>query len=348
MDSAEKVRAAERLLALRHKLRSEITDRTSPHSLLIATWNLRDFDSHHLGHGLRLRESFYYVAEIVSAFDVIVLQEINRNLEAIERLCSILGPEWNYLATDIIEGTQGQDERMAFLFRQSKVGFRKIASEVVLPAGHVVGPRSGLSHAHKDNELQFVRSPYMAAFETGDFKFNLCTLHIRYGQNIADLERHKACLEGLARFFRERQDREREDYILLGDFGIGAPSDFVAKILEKSGFDVPDALCKRRAGLEGGFYDQIAFRAKSERLELARAGVFRFFDTVFRDTDEDFEAYQALMAEEKANDLWNGGPRGYYATQWRTWQMSDHELLWTEFKVDFSDSFLEGICKSVS
>ena len=92
MDAAEKVRTAERLLALRQKLKSEITDRAGRNSLLIATWNLRDFDSNRLGHGPRLRESHYYIAEIISAFDLIALQEISRNLEALETVLSILGP----------------------------------------------------------------------------------------------------------------------------------------------------------------------------------------------------------------------------------------------------------------
>lgn len=346
MDSAEKNRTADRLLDLRHRLRSEITDRASRHSLLIATWNLRDFDSNHLGHGPRLREAFYYIAEIISTFDLVVLQEISRNLETLEALLAILGKEWDFLATDTIENHSARDERMVFLFRRPKVKFRKIAGEVVLPAGHIVAPRGGLTDPRKEHDLQFTRSPFLAAFEVASFKFNLCILHLRYNQSMSDLQRHAAQIEGLARFFRERQEREREDYILLGDFGIGAPSDMTAKVLERSGFFIPETLTKRRTGLESGFYDQIAFRTKEDRLELARAGAFRFFDAVFRDNDEDFAAYQAFMAEEKANDLWNGGPKGYYTTQWRTWQMSDHLPLWAELKVDFSDRYLEAIRKA--
>ncbi len=345
MDSAEKARTAERLLALRHKLKTEITDRSGRNALLIATWNLHDFDSNRFGHGGRLRESFYFIAEIISAFDLVVLQEISRNLEAVEALLSILGQEWDYFATDTIEGDRGVDERIAYLYRRPKIGFRRIAGEVVLPGGQVVVPRGGLADPRKGSELQFVRTPFLVAFQADGIKFNLCTLHIRYsGSTAQDLHRHTSQIEGLARFFRERQDREREEYILLGDFGIGAPDDLVARVLERNGFEVPEALGKRRAGVGGGtFFDQIAFRTKEDRLELARAGTFRHFDVVFRDNDEDFAAYQDLMPEDKANDLWNGGPRGYYVDQWRTWQMSDHVPLWVELKVDFSDHHLEAI-----
>lgn len=347
MDAAEKMRTAERLIALRQKLKSEITDRAGRNSLLIATWNLRDFDSNRLGHGPRLRESNYYIAEIISAFDLIVLQEVSRNLDALEEVLSILGSGWDYIATDTVEGSTGSEERMAFLFRQSKVMFRKIAGEMVLPSGHVVAPRAGPVDPPHAGELTFTRTPFLVAFQSGGFKFNLCTLHFSYeGRKAPDLERHLAQIDMVARFLRDRRDREREEYILLGDFGIGAPSDLVARTLQRHAFDVPEGLTRRRAQLDPAhYYDQIAFRIADDRIELAGCGAFRFFDAAFRDNDQDFAAYRELMPEEKASDLWNGGPRDYYAKQWRTWQMSDHMPLWAELRVDFSDHYLDNIRK---
>jgi endonuclease/exonuclease/phosphatase family metal-dependent hydrolase len=349
MDAAEKVRTAEKLLALRQQLQSEVTERAGRNSLLIATWNLRDFDSNHFGHGPRLRESFYYIAEIISAFDLVALQEVNRNLDAIEALLGILGPEWDYIVTDTVENVTGSEERLAFVFRQSKLMFRKIAGEIVLPGGQRIASRDHQSEASEITDLLFNRSPYVVGFQAaGGFKFNLCTLHLRYdGFKAQQLERHIGRLELIAKFLRDRQDREREDYILLGDFGIGAPSDIFSRILERNHFAVPEALTRRRANLHPEhYYDQIAFRIVQDRLELAGSGTFRPFDAVFRDNDHDFEAYRDLMPPEKANDLWNGGPKGYYASQWRTWQISDHLLLWAALKVDFSDHFLEAVRKT--
>jgi len=346
MDTAEKVRTAERLLALREKLRSEVTERAGRNPLLIASWNLRDFDSNRLGHGPRLRESFYYIAEIVSAFDLIALQEVSRNLDALEALIGILGPEWDYVATDTVETASGSEERMAFVYRQSKLMFRKIAGEIVLPGGQRTAARGGGEEMRPGGELIFNRAPFLAAFQAaGGFNFNLCVLHLRYdGLKAQDVERHTAQLETIARFMSDRQDREREDYVLLGDFGAGAPTDAFARVLERNDFNVPEAMTRRRARLDGQkYYDQIAFRNVEDRLELAGSGAFRPFDAVFRDHDDDFEAYRELMPAEKANDLWNGGPRGYYTGQWRTWQISDHQLLWAALKVDFSDHFLDSI-----
>lgn len=348
MDAAEKVRTAERLLALRQKLRSEVTERAGRNSLLIATWNLRDFDSNRFGHGPRLRESFYYIAEIISAFDVVALQEVNRNLDGLEALLAILGPEWDYIVTDTIEHVSGSEERLAFVFRQSKIMFRKIAGDIVLPGGQRIAPRGGYDDECDMSDFIFSRAPYIASFQAaGGFNFNLCALHLRYdGLKAQHLERHLGRLETIAKFLQDRQDREREDYILLGDFGIGAPSDIFARVLERYNFLVPEALTRRRVRFDPQhYYDQIAFRIVEDRVELAGSGAFRPFDAVFRDNDDDFQAYQDLMPPEKANDLWNGGPQGYYASQWRTWQMSDHLLLWAALKIDFSDHFLEAIRK---
>ncbi len=349
MDAAEKVRTAERLLALRQKLRSEVTERAGRDPLLIATWNMRDFDSNHSGHGPRIRESFYYIAEIVSAFDLVALQEVNRNLDALETLLAILGPEWDYIATDTVEHATGSEERLAFVYRQSKLMFRKIAGDIVLPGGQQIAARGGTDDLGEGTELIFNRAPYIASFQAaGGFNFNICVLHLRYeGLKAQQLERHTARLETIARFLKERQDRDREDYLLLGDFGIGAPSDLFARILERNHFAVPEALTRRRANLESDhYYDQIAFRIVEDRLELAGSGAFRPFDAVFRDNEDDFTAYHDLMPADKANDLWNGGPQGYYTRQWRTWQMSDHLLLWIALKVDFSDHFLDAIRKT--
>lgn len=349
MDASEKIRTAERLVALRQKLRSEVSERAGRDSLMIATWNLRDFDSNRYGHGSRLRESFYYIAEIISAFDLVALQEVNRNLDAVEALLGILGPEWDYIATDAIESGTGTEERIAFIYRQSKLIFRKIAGEIVLPGGQRTAPRGSVEETDESGDLSFKRAPFLAAFQAaGGFNFNLCALHLRYdGLNSQQLERHVARLETIAKFLKDRQDREREDYILLGDFGIGAPSDIFARLLERHGFNVPEALTRRRANLDPAlYYDQIAFRDVEDRLELAGSGAFKPFDVVFRENEEDFAAYRDLMPPEKADDLWNGGPQGYYHSQWRTWQISDHQLLWVALKVDFSDHFLDAVRKS--
>src|SRR5215208_5169547 len=110
-----RIRCAERLLAMRQSL-SDVRSRKNDGSLLLATWNIRDFDSNYYKFGHRLPETFFYIAEIISAFDLVALQEINRDLSALNRVMEILGREWDYIVTDTTEGRGGNGERMAFVY----------------------------------------------------------------------------------------------------------------------------------------------------------------------------------------------------------------------------------------
>jgi hypothetical protein len=130
-------RCAERLLAIRERL-APIRNRRSDSSLLLATWNIRDFDSNKFKYGPRRPETFYYLAEMIACFDLVAIQEVNRDLRPLETLMKILGREWDYIATDTTEGPGGNEERMAFVYNTEKVWFRKIAGEVVLPEGQLV------------------------------------------------------------------------------------------------------------------------------------------------------------------------------------------------------------------
>ncbi|MCJ7702860.1 MAG: hypothetical protein MUO62_14855 [Anaerolineales bacterium] len=84
-------RTLERPLALRNGLRDKVPTRTLQENLLLATWNIRDFDKP--AYGERIEEAYYYIAEIISHFDLIALQEIYRDLVGLERVMEILGIE---------------------------------------------------------------------------------------------------------------------------------------------------------------------------------------------------------------------------------------------------------------
>ena len=65
----DRARIVGNLQALREDL-SEVggvPPRTVKNTLLLASWNLRDFDSNKFGYGPRMDESYYYIAEVISA-----------------------------------------------------------------------------------------------------------------------------------------------------------------------------------------------------------------------------------------------------------------------------------------
>lgn len=254
-DTGTRRRTAERLLNLRKSL-EPIRSGKSDGTLLLATWNIRDFDSNKFKHGPRLEESYFYIAEIVSSFDLVALQEVNRDLTALERVMRILGREWDYIATDSTVGPGGNDERMVYVYNTEKVWFRKIAGEIVLPKGQTImgtkksaslvreeakvprlaerTTKAAKSKSNSAGDLQFARTPFLVAFQSGWFRFSLCTVHIYYGAaSGAALERRVDEIRQLVKFFADRQDSESkqekdrlsivENYILLGDFNVVTP-----------------------------------------------------------------------------------------------------------------------------
>ena len=86
---------AERLLRLRAMLNGEITSKRRPNSLIIGSWNIRHFD----GGRKRLPESYHYIAEIIDHFDICAIQEV-KDIESMERLQRLLGPNWDYFIND--------------------------------------------------------------------------------------------------------------------------------------------------------------------------------------------------------------------------------------------------------
>jgi endonuclease/exonuclease/phosphatase family metal-dependent hydrolase len=337
-DDVAKRRTLDRLLALRRQLAAEVGPHRGDDSLLLATWNIRDFDSNKFGHGPRLPESFHYIAEIVSWFDLVAVQEVNRDLAALHKLMSLLGHDWDYLVTDTTEGSGGNEERIAFVFDRRRVRFRNVAGEVVLPKSRIgIGDDPG-------NGLQFARTPFVVAFQAGWFKFNLCAVHIFFGADSGQkLQRRIDEIRELAAFFSERQDRELEDTILLGDFNIVSPEHRTMEALEAEGFVVPENLKRERTNLRGDkHYDQIALKVQEKRLEIGASGVLAFAASVFRESDEDFLAYlDHLPADRRGLD--QAEQHAYYADQWRTWQMSDHLPMWVQLKVDFTNAYLESL-----
>jgi Endonuclease/Exonuclease/phosphatase family len=336
-DDVAKRRVLDRLLALRRQLSAEVGAHKTTDSLLLATWNIRDFDSNKFGHGPRLPESFHYIAEVVSWFDLVAVQEVNRDLAALHKLMGLLGRDWDYLVTDTTEGSGGNEERIAFVFDRRRVTFRNVVGEVVLPGSRIGGEGEG-------GGLQFARTPFVVAFQAGWFKFNLCAVHIFFGADSgAKLQRRVEEIRELAAFFAKRQERELEDFILLGDFNIVSPQHKTMEALEGQGFVVPENLKKERSNLRGDkHYDQIALKVQEKRLEVGASGVFAFANSVFRDNGEDLSAYLAHMAPDKRGSD-EAAQRAYYADQWRTWQMSDHLLMWVQLKVDFTEDYLASL-----
>lgn len=332
----------ERLLALREQLQNEIPQKTIDDTLLLASWNIREFDSS--SYGERIPESFNYIAEIISRFDLVAVQEVRKDLKAWRRLLNILGERWKYIVTDVTDGAQGNKERLAFLYDSGKVQFGGLAGELVMPP---VKKKGGIYEPAK----QLARTPFICGFQVGWSRFMLATVHVLYGKSKADDPARVEEIRQLAQFLKKRTEDETawaRNLILLGDFNIFKPTDDTFKQLTDAGFFVPPELSSLPSNaVKNKFYDQIAFRISEDRLDTTgKAGVFDFYQSVFRDADEEREYYIPIIGEPyyktsrgKARSA--RSQKTYYKTYWRTHQMSDHLPMWVELKINYSDRFLQ-------
>lgn len=294
-----KARTLAGLKRLRKQLDKELPTRTVTDTLLLGTWNLRNFDDNRFFHGRRTQEDFYYIAEIISRFDVIAVQEICEDLDPLDKVMEILGRDYRYIISDLTEGSGGNKERLAFIYHEDKVSFRGVTGELVLPDKMQIIDGEG----EEAKRRQFSRTPYMCAFQRGWFKFVFTTVHIYFGSDSGPkYKRRVKEIKSVARFLSKRADRDinKKDlgsHILVGDFNIKFEGSDGDEALTEEGFEV----FRNRKGSnkdQTKFYDQISFKSKKDRVQLAKDGshdVLQFFNSIYR--PRDFDMYRDLILE---------------------------------------------------
>jgi hypothetical protein len=137
-------------------------------NLLIGTWNLRAFggltkrwDSRPEDSPKRNFRDVRLIAEIISRFDVVAVQEVRGDLRALRHLLKALGEDWAFLLTDVTKGPAGNNERLAFLYDTRRVKPSGLACELVV---WIATDSPQISEAALDR--QFARTPYACSFAT--------------------------------------------------------------------------------------------------------------------------------------------------------------------------------------
>lgn len=325
LDNTKEVdrRTASNLTELKRVLDVSIPQKTLDHTLLLSSWNIREFGN--TKSGGRETEPLLYIAEILSRFDLIAIQEVRNNLDALDQLMRMLGRWWKYVVSDVTQGSSGNNERHAFLYDTRKISFGGLAGELVPPA-------TKDAKGKLKSDFLASRTPYFAGFQAGWFKFTICTQHLYYGKSVADdpqrVEEAKSIVK-LVKARMKNKDRWASNAILLGDFNVFSTKDATFKALTDESFDIPAGLFGKytNAKLDKPF-DQMAFIAPDAKrqLQTAKAGVFPFFDHVYRDAD-----HQTYLPDQTLKKY----------MEWRTYKMSDHLPIWVELMIDFGDVYLK-------
>jgi endonuclease/exonuclease/phosphatase family metal-dependent hydrolase len=370
LSAAERKRTVAGIQRLREQFAEErFPSKKASKSLILGTWNIRNFDDDRFGYGPREKESLYYIAEIISRFDIVAVQEICADLTPFNRLMGLLGRQYDYIMTDVTHsGLGGNKERLGFIYDQNKVHFKGVAGEIVLPDKMLIGGSTG-------KKGQFSRTPFGVEFQAGWFKFLFLTVHIYYGKaskTSPEYARRVEEIDAVAKYLAKEAKASNSNQILVGDFNILKAGSAGFNALEKNGFTmVHNQMGSNRDQTK--FYDQISFQSRDNELVQMEPDredrIIQFFDSVFR--DEDFSTYKPIIQKRlkaklkkaekelaaatsktkkkkaksqikslKAAGASDASLKEYY-DEWRTFQMSDHLPLWVELEIDFSDEYLE-------
>jgi endonuclease/exonuclease/phosphatase family metal-dependent hydrolase len=291
--------------------------KTAGANIIVGTWNLRafadltkDWQTAAGGSPKRNLADVSYISRFIRRCDVVAVQEVRGNLRALRYLLKALGEDWGFILTDVTQGPQGNDERLAFLFDTTRVKPSGLACEIVV----WIADNSELSATALTK--QFARTPYAVSFLSAGQTFILVTLHVNYGKQAANrVPELKAIADWLAAW-AEREFGWDHNVICLGDFNIDRADDPLYQAFTSTGLTPAKPLQGLRRTIfdqpqAPHYYDQIAWFTQGEQkrpvlnLDCAAGGSFDFVPELQGD---------ATLVE-------------------LSWHISDHFPLWVEFAV---------------
>ncbi|MFW9803576.1 MAG: endonuclease/exonuclease/phosphatase family protein [Candidatus Thorarchaeota archaeon] len=308
---------------LRKALDDAIPPKATDSNLIIATWNIMSFggltskwETKSGDKPMRNLLALKYIAEIISRFDVVAIQEVKGNLRALRHLLKALGPDWGLMMSDEVRGERGNYERFAYIFDTRRVRLSGMAGEFVIPTDELETKEFPL-------DKQFARTPYAVGFKAGKRTFVLVTLHVVYGKEnevkVAERAEEMLSIAGwLSEWARDINIWE-QNLIALGDFNIDRAGDHLYTALISSGLDIHEHFYDlprtiydpKKRPKERTFYDQIAWFTGYDgkpalSMRFRKGGYFDFSKYVYTDKTKKQIASR----------------------------MSDHFPLWAEFELD--------------
>ncbi len=304
-------RAEEQIAVLRRYRDTEEGRQVPPKRdeyLLLATWNISN-----LGDPGQQRDDRDHrvIAELLSWFDIIAVQEVKDNLSGLKALMEHLD---GYRAIFTDKG--GNRERLVYLYKPPKVELLELAGEVAIPpADHRYVRLDGIDQKFRG----FDRNPYAVAFNCGDLAITLVNVHLYFGSD-STRSKNRRALEAyaVARWAdlrRKGKNAYTQDVITLGDFNLPAisPGDAIFDALTKRGLFLP--LHSSRVGSsiahDDHRYDQIAFFPGLTSEDFVQVHVFDFDGAIF-------------------SDLWDSRGRQDFNAYLR-YHISDHRIVWSQF-----------------
>ena len=290
---------------LNHKATRQIPDK-SDDKLLIATWNIAN-----LGLQKRWNEHYKIIAEIISWFDVIAIQETNDNLEGINNIELELPTYYDLIYSD----KGGNNERSAFIYNSQKIGRLELVAEISIP------PKDHKHIKIKGVNTKFTgfdRTPYLCSFGWNNHKLIFITVHSFFGsESKTDVERRSLEAYAISRYAdlsKKSKYAFTQNIIAMGDFNIPKveAGDQTYEALMKRGLKLPHHSTQIYSNINNDKqYDQIAF-LPSLKSKITANGVFDFDGPIFP-------------------DLWQSSVPNF--KKYLKYYISDHRPMWMELQL---------------
>ena len=347
MNAQDKKRTIHNLLRLRQGLLANIPRKTVDTNLLLCSWNIKNFGT----LKDRTAESLFYIAEIINAFDLVALQEINRDLDDFKKVLRLLGSHWKHTLSDVTEGNSGNGERFGFIYDSRRVTQSGLSGEIVIPP-EAIGENSIIN--------QLKRTPSFNGFESGWQKFSVVSVHLHPGTGTINRairkEEVRLLMDILTSKLKSSAFADR-NMIILGDTNLYQNDDDIVKLITDKYFKESSGLIGKATNTSlNQIYDRVFlnvndyFKISTNENGKEIGGVFNLFDYVYMDTQEEIANYHELMMVHKddpSNLTSVSKFRTYFNRYWKRNQISDHLPIWLELQTESSDEFLSHKLKKI-
>ena len=330
---AEKKRVIKKILEIKASVLAQGVPDKRANNLLLSNWNLKEFGQSH-----KHPEFYYYIAEIMHAFDLIVIQEVRRSIRELQILANILGNHWSCVINDVTEGSAGNSERSAILYNTKRVDFSGFSGELVV-----------------DLAAQLKRTPHITGFLTAWKHFSIINVHLDPGDKAENATNRKNELQGIMDTLEPKLDTAGLGYrniIISGDFNFYPDiDDESTELLRGHNFEQVAKVSQvdTTLAMNNFTYDRM-FIKRDMYFEIIKddsgaenAGVFEF-RSLFANNLNTYKSMAKKDYEKRnPNKVFNESRYpNYFWVHWFSRQMSDHYPIWIEINTDSSKTYLNS------
>jgi endonuclease/exonuclease/phosphatase family metal-dependent hydrolase len=300
---------AEIKLLRKHKQTRQIPKREK-NKLLIGTWNIANF-----GVQQRRDQDRSLIAEIISWFDIVAIQECRENFGDLFDVHAKLPKAYRVVMSDVA----GNNERMAFLYDSQKLSLLEEIGEIAFPPASFKKIKlPGITQPFAG----FDRTPYIATFASGHTSLAFVNVHLFFGSNQpAAMARRSLETFAVAKWSDLRKKSSfsfTRELIALGDFNMPKrkPGDPIFEALTRLGLELPEHSTQIASSISSDSqYDQIAFLPETtQRLFTGVKGVFDYDTVIFP-------------------SLWQNGANQKNFREYLRYYISDHRPMWVQLTI---------------